>query len=60
MMKKTLHKGDKKEIFIWSAKLNSSMQMFAKNNYTEIYRKVTAYYAFSATREHQFIPVGTL
>ena len=60
MMKKALHKGDKKEIFIWSAKFNSSMQMFAKNNYTEIYRRVTAYYAFSATREHQFIPVGTL
>ena len=61
MMKKALHKGDKKEIFIWPAKFNStSMQMFAKNNYTEIYRKVTAYYAFSATREHQFIPVGTL
>ena len=44
-MKKTLHKGDKKEIFIWSAKFNStSMQMFAKNNYTGIYWKVTAYY----------------
>ena len=32
MMKKALHKGDKKEIFIWPAKFNStSMQMFAKN-----------------------------